>query len=149
ALEELAGLEFLDPLLVATPAGEQRRGSLNAATRLSRRVLDLDPTRHGAYQGLVIIYSLAAGQPPGAVAGYRRELPRPVRSSVRAWCSCDFELGPAGQPPGRGSDSTLALQFAGPDLMLVPLLRDSLELVPLGSLSAIPAAPVAASGAPA
>src|SRR5256885_5849569 len=52
ALEELAGLEFLDPLLVATPTGERRRGSLNAATRLSRRVLDLDPTRHGAYQGL-------------------------------------------------------------------------------------------------
>src|SRR6266550_2085418 len=51
ALEELAGLEFLVPLLLPTPAGEQRRGSLNAATRLSRRVLDLDPTRHGAYQG--------------------------------------------------------------------------------------------------
>src|SRR5207249_1487060 len=78
ALEELAGLEFLDPLLVATPTGERRRGSLNAATRLSRRVLDLDPTRHGAYQALVVIYSLAAGQPPGAVAGYRRVLPPPV-----------------------------------------------------------------------
>src|SRR6266550_845877 len=147
ALEELAGLEFLDPLLVATPTGERRRGSLNAATRLSRRVLDLDPTRHGAYQGLVVIYSLAAGQPPGAVAGYRRELPRPVRSSVRAWCSCDFELGLPGQPPGRGSDSALALQFAGPDLMLVPLLHDSLELVPFDSLSAIPAESLAASRA--
>jgi len=147
ALEELAGLEFLDPLLVATPTGERRRGSLNAATRLSRRVLDLDPTRHGAYQGLVVIYSLAAGQPPGAVAGYRRELPRPVRSSVRAWCSCDFELGLGGQPPGRGSDSALALQFAGPDLMLVPVLRDSLELVPFDSLSALPAESLAASRA--
>src|SRR2546425_342705 len=145
ALEELAGLEFLDPLLVATPTGERRRGSLNAATRLSRRVLDLDPTRHGAYQGLVVIYSLAAGQPPGAVAGYRRELPRPVRSSVRAWCSCDFELGLAGQPPGRGTDSALALQFAGPDLMLVPLLHDSLELVPFASLSTISAESLAAS----
>ena len=147
ALEELAGLEFLDPLLVATPTGERRRGSLNAATRLSRRVLDLDPTRHGAYQGLVVIYSLAAGQSPGAMAGYRRELPRPVRSSVRAWCSCDFELGVAGQPPGRGSDSALALQFAGPDLMLVPLLRDSLELVPVDSLAALPAESLAASRA--
>src|SRR5206468_89863 len=147
ALEDLAGLEFLDPLLVATPTGERRRGSLNAATRLSRRVLDLDPTRHGAYQGLVVIYSLAAGQSPGAMAGYRRELPRPVRSSVRAWCSCDFELGVAGQPPGRGSDSALALQFAGPDLMLVPLLRDSLELVPVDSLAALPAESLAASRA--
>src|SRR5204862_4859764 len=114
---------------------------------LSGGVLDLDPTRHGAYQGLVAIYSLAAGQPPGAVAGYRGGLPRPVRSSVRAWCSCDFELGLAGQPPGRGSDSALALQFAGPDLMLVPLLRDSLELVPVDSLSALPADSLAASRA--
>src|SRR5881398_1616108 len=141
---ELAGLVAL---LVATPTGERRRGSLNAATRLSRRVLDLDPTRHGAYQGLVVIYSLAAGQSPGAMAGYRRELPRPVRSSVRAWCSCDFELGVAGQPPGRGSDSALALQFAGPDLMLVPLLRDSLELVPVDFLAALPAESLAASRA--
>jgi tetratricopeptide (TPR) repeat protein len=147
ALEDLASLEFLDPLLVAAPPGERRRGSLNAATRLSRRVLDLDPTRHGAYQGLVVIYSLAAGQPPGAVAGYRHELPRPVRSSVRAWCSCDFELGSTGQPPDRGSDSALAPQFAGPDLMLVPLLHDSLELVPLDSLAAIPAESLAASRA--
>src|SRR5213594_2439107 len=147
ALEDLAGLEFLDPLLVATPTGERRRGSLNAATRLSRRVLDLDPTRHGAFQGLVVIYSLAAGQPPGAVAGYRHELPRPVRSSVRAWCSCDFELGLAGQPPGPGRDSALALQFAGPDRMLVPLLRDSLELVPPASLSALPAESLTASRA--
>src|SRR2546427_8512753 len=145
ALEELAGLEFLDPLLVATPTGERRRGSLNAATRLSRRVLDLDPTRHGAYQGLVVIYSLAAGQPPGAVAGYRRELPRPVRSSVRAWCSCDFEL--AGRAAGSDGDSTPALPLAGPDRILVPLLRDSLELVSLDSLAAIPAESLAASRA--
>ena len=147
ALEDLASLEFLDPLLVATPAGERRRGSLNAATQLSRRVLDLDPTRHGAYQGLVVIYSLAAGQPPGAVAGYRHELPRPVRSSVRAWCSCDFELGSPGQPPGSGNDSALAPQFAGPDLMLVPLLQDSLELVSVDSLASIPAESLAASRA--
>src|SRR2546430_747232 len=99
ALEELAGLEFLYPLLVATPTGERRRGPLNAATRLSRRVLDLDPTRHGAYQGLVVIYSLAGGQPPAAVAGHRRELPRPARSSARARGSCDSEL--AGGAAGR------------------------------------------------
>ncbi|PYP74540.1 MAG: hypothetical protein DMD41_01280 [Gemmatimonadetes bacterium] len=145
ALEPLASLEFLDPLLVATPTGERRRGSLNAATRLSRRVLDLDPTRHGAYQGLVVIYSLAGGQPPGAVAGYRRELPRPVRSSVRAWCSCDFEL--AGRAAGSDGDSTPALPLAGPDRILVPLLRDSLELVSLDSLAAIPAESLAASRA--
>src|SRR2546423_7977675 len=46
ALEELAGLEFLDPLLVASPTGERRRGSLNAATRLSRPVLDLRSEEH-------------------------------------------------------------------------------------------------------
>ena len=145
ALEALASLEFLDPLLVATPTGERRRGSLNAATRLSRHVLDLDPTRHGAYQGLVAIYSLAGGQPPGAVAGYRHELPRPVRSSVRAWCSCDFEL--AGLAPDSGRDAIPMLPVAGPDLILVPLLRESLELVPLDSLPAIAAESLAASRA--
>jgi tetratricopeptide (TPR) repeat protein len=145
ALEELASLEFLDPLLVEAPAGERRRGSLNAAARLSRRVLQLDPTRHGAYQGLVVIYSLAGGQLPGAVAGYRRELPRPVRSSVRAWCSCDFELG--GRKPDSGSDSVPLLLLAGPDVSLVPLLRDSLELVPLDSLPAIAAESLAAARA--
>ena len=106
-------------------------------------MLDIDPTRHGAYQGLVVIYSLAGGQPPGSVAGYRRELPRPVRSSVRAWCSCDFGL--AGRPPGSGGDSVSALQLAGPDRILVPLLRDSLELVPLDSLPMIAAESLAAA----
>src|SRR5256885_14347771 len=130
ALEELAGLEFLDPLLVATPTGERRRGSLNAATRLSRRVLDLDPTRHGAYQGLVVIYSLAAGQPPGAVAGYRHELPRPVRSSGRAWCSCDFEIGLGGQPPGPGRAWARAIQSAGPAPSSAPSLSTPLKLAP-------------------
>src|SRR5256712_11530754 len=88
-----------------------------------------------------------AGQPPGAVGGNRHELPRPVRSSVRSWCSCDFELGLAGQPPGRGSDSALAFQFAGPDLTLVPLLSDSLELVPFASLSTVSAESLTASRA--
>lgn len=135
ALEALASLEFLDPLLVATPLGEGRRGSLNAAVRLATRVLDLDPTRHGAYQGLVAIYSLAAGQAPGVVAGYRREFPRPVRSSVRAWCSCDLGL-PGGAPAG-DSASVPNPESADPDRLLVPLLRDSLELVPFDALAAI------------
>ena len=143
ALEALASLEFLDPLLVATPAGEERRGSLNAAVQLARRVLDLDPSRHGAYQGLVAIYSLAAGQLPGAVAGYRRELPRPVRSSVRAWCSCDLGLAAL---PG-GSDSVPEHAPADPDRMLVPLLQDSLVLIPLDSLGAIAPESVLASRA--
>lgn len=145
ALEALASLEFLDPLLVVTPAGERRRGSLNAAVRLATRVLDLDPTRHGAYQGLVAIYSLAAGQPPGAVAAYRHEFPRPVRSSVRAWCSCD--LGLPGQSPTGGRDSTPALQATDPDQMLAPLLRDSLELIPVDSVASVAPESVQASRA--
>ena len=133
ALESLASLEFLDPQLVMTPGGEVRRGSLNAAIRLAERVLDLDPPRHGAYQGLVAIYSLAAGQLPGAVAGYRRDLPRPVRSSVRAWCSCDFELS-----KGTAGDS-VPREALVPDQTLVPVLKDSLVLVPLEALTGIPA----------
>lgn len=137
ALETLASLEFLDPLLVASPQGERRRGSLNAAVHLARRVLELDPARHGAYQGLVAVYLLAGGQAPGVVAGYRRDVARPVRSSVRAWCSCDFEIRGETPPPGD----------AGPDRAFAPLLRDSLELVPQEALHAWPAESLAAARA--
>ncbi len=136
ALETLASLEFLDPLLVPTPrGGERRRGSLNAAVRLARRVLELDPSRHGAYLGLVTVYLLAGGQPPGAVAGYRNDVARPVRSSVQAWCSCDFEIGGEALPAGGEA----------PDVALVPVLRDSLELVPADEAHAWPAESVAAA----
>lgn len=138
ALETLASLEFLDPLLLASPQhGERRRGSLNAAVRLAKHVLELDPARHGVYQGLVAVYLLAGGQAPGAVAGYRRDVARPVRSSVRAWCSCDFEI--RGETPPTGE--------AGPDRAFAPLLRDSLELVPLEALHGWPAESLAAARA--
>ncbi|MDO8665041.1 MAG: hypothetical protein Q7J79_00390 [Gemmatimonadales bacterium] len=138
ALETLASLEFLDPLLLASPQhGERRRGSLNAAVRLAKRVLELDPARHGVYQGLVAVYLLAGGQAPGAVAGYRRDVARPVRSSVRAWCSCDFEI--RGETPPTGD--------AGPDRAFAPLLRDSLEMVPLEALHGWPAESLAAARA--
>ena len=130
ALEALASLEFLDPLLVRSPqGGERRRGSLNAAVRLAKRVLELDPSRHGAYQGLVTVYLLAAGQAPGVVAGYRRDVARPVRSSVQAWCSCDFEI--RGEAPPTGDP--------GPDVAYAPVLTDSIELVPANELHAWPA----------
>lgn len=138
AMEALASLEFLDPLLVSSRgSGERRRGSLNVAVRLSRHVLELDRSRHGAYQGLVAVYLLAGGQAPGVVAGYRRDVARPVRSSVRAWCSCDFEI--RGETPPTGD--------AGPDVAFAPLLGDSLELVPLEALRALPAESVAAARA--
>jgi tetratricopeptide (TPR) repeat protein len=138
ALETLASLEFLDPLLEATPQhGERRRGSLNAAVHLLRRVLELDPARHGAYQGLVAVYLLAGGQAPGAVAGYRRDVARPVRSSVQAWCSCDFEI--RGEKPPSGD--------AGPDVAYAPVVTDSLELVPLVAVREWPAESLAAARA--
>jgi hypothetical protein len=138
ALEALASLEFLDPLLVAAPGGgERRRGSLNAAVRLSKLVLELDRTRHGAYQGLVAVYLLAGGQAPGGIAGYRRDVARPVRSSVRAWCSCDFEI--RGETPPTGD--------AGPDVAFAPLLGDSLVLVPAEALRALSPDSVAAARA--
>src|SRR5881628_3375207 len=86
--------------------------------------------------------------------GSRRARWRATAASCRVRCgarsvpgAADFELGLGGQPPGRGSDSALALQFAGPDLMLVPLLHDSLELVPVDFLAALPAESLAASRA--
>src|SRR5207244_12135036 len=62
-----------------------------------------------------------------------------------AGCSCDFEL--AGLAPSNGGDSVPGPPLAGPDRILVPLLRDSLELISLDSLAAIPAESLAASRA--
>jgi tetratricopeptide (TPR) repeat protein len=140
ALEALASLEFLDPLLVRTPSGERRRGSLSASVLLAERVLGLDPARHGAYRGLVAVYSLAGGQAPAALAGFRDDTPRPVRSSIREWCSCDFDIEDVAPPP---ADTALArvpsLQMARPDRVFVPLLRRAVELMPLESLVLVPA----------
>jgi tetratricopeptide (TPR) repeat protein len=138
ALEALASLEFLDPLLVRSATGERRRGSLGATVQLAERVLGLDRARHGAYRGLVAVYSLAGGQAPAAVAGFRDDTPRPVRSSIREWCSCDFDVEDALAPADTALARAPSLQMARPDRVFVPLLRRVVELVPLESLALVP-----------
>jgi TolB-like protein len=73
ALEALADLEYLDMIMVGPPGHERLRGSLNASARLSKRVLDLDPTRRNRYLVLAQTYDLAGGDLPGIIPGFRHE----------------------------------------------------------------------------
>ena len=73
ALEALADLEYLDMIMVGPPGHERLRGSLNASARLSKRVLDLDPTRRNRYLVLAQTYDMAGGDLPGIIPGFRHE----------------------------------------------------------------------------
>ncbi len=99
----LSFLEFVDPILVRTPAGlRYRRGSLNRAVALARRLLELEPDGHGAYIPIVYAYLLAAGDIPTILVGFPGEL------------------------------TTLGQMFGtAPTAIYVPLLRDSIVPVPV------------------
>jgi hypothetical protein len=79
-------------------------------------VLELDPARHDVYQNLVQLYLIAGGGTPGFVPGYRAE-----------------------------AASYAELVRTAPARTFVPLLGDSLTLVPAESLSAYPPDSVAAA----
>ena len=104
ALESLADLEYLDMIMVGDPGHERLRGSLNAAARLSKRVLELDPTRRNRYLVLVQTYDLAGGDLPGILPGFRRE----------------------------GTSYADMIKNQTPRLF-VPVLRDTFEVVPVES----------------
>jgi TolB-like protein len=116
ALGLLSLVEYSDPLLVPSGNGERPRGSLNRNNRLARRILDLDPTGHGAFIPLIYSHLLAAGDLPGMVVGVRRE-----------------------------AGSFGAMFFQGSTRVFVPILRDSFELIPAESLATVPADEWAAS----
>ena len=118
ALERMSGLELFDPILVPRGNGMRPRGSVNRGQALAKRVLELDPSRHQLYGSLVQTYLLASGMPPGLVFAFRTEA------------------------------ASLPALFAGaPAMSFVPLLRDTMELVPIDSLSFVPADTLAASRA--
>jgi TolB-like protein len=114
ALEALADLEYLDMMLVGAPGHERPRGSLNAAARISKTVLDLDPTRRNRYLVLVQVYDMAGGDLPGIVLGFRRE-------------GTSLQDMMTGQVPR----------------VFVPALRDSFELAPAESTGIWPGDSVA------
>jgi TolB-like protein len=103
-LEALADLEYLDIMLVGEPGHERPRGSLNAAARHSKRVLELDPSRRNRYLVLAQVYALAGGELPGVIPGFRREA------------------------------TSFAEMMSGPmPRIFVPVLRDTFEVVPVES----------------
>jgi len=111
ALENLAEIEQMDPVLVETAAGEFPRGSLNEAARLAKRALALDPGRHQNYENLTGAYLTAAGEMEGRVVGIRGE-PSSLMGLFQEMA----------QRPAR---------------TYVAVLRDTIELVPVDSLDAL------------
>ena len=109
AMSQLSGVTAMDPILVPGPGGGRPRGSWNTALTLAKRVIELDPARHREYNTLVSLYLGAAGWPPGIVVGRAREL-----------------------------GSFAEMVRAQPDRLFIPLFRDSIVLVPLESLPAVP-----------
>jgi len=101
ALEALADLEYLDMILVTVGGRQRPRGSLNAAARLSKRVLDLDPARRNRYLVLAQVYDMAGGDLPGILPAFREE-----------------------------GASFLDMFKNQVPRVFVPVLRDSLEVVP-------------------
>jgi TolB-like protein len=110
AMSWLSFLEFVDGVLVSGASGDRRRGSVNENIRLARRILALDPGRHDAFLPIVAQYLLAAGAFPAIQVGWRSESGNLARMMTRA-----------------------------PARVFVPLLRDSIVLVPAESLAAVPA----------
>jgi TolB-like protein len=106
ALEWRMTVEAFHPILAPAGGAERPVSSLNRALALAKRILELDPARHHIYQNLVQIYLLAAGGPPGFLPAWREEAP-----------------------------SLPALVNSPPARTFVPLLFDSLVLVPSESLS--------------
>lgn len=106
ALEWLMSVEGADPILVSVPGGERPRGSWNTGLRLAKLVLELDPARHDVYQNLVQFYLIAGGGTPGFVPAYREEM-----------------------------GSLAALFSSPPERTFVPLLGDTVMLVPMESLA--------------
>ena len=112
ALQQMVGLEMFDPVLVTVPGGRRPRGSPNAAARLAERVIDLDPARHTTYALLASLFA-NAGIPGGTpVIGLDRE-PASIPDVMQAIQRRDFRV-------------------------YVPVLRDTLVLVPAESVAAIP-----------
>ncbi|MFQ5809895.1 MAG: hypothetical protein ACE5JM_09780, partial [Armatimonadota bacterium] len=108
----LAVLEMYDAIMVTENGVERRRGSLNAAARLAKRMIYVNPARHDALAFLVRIYREAAGYWVGWSGGFRRELASLV----------DYAMSPA-------------------DLLFVPVLRDTIEFIqvsPIDSLRLLP-----------
>ncbi len=107
-LEWLAHAEFSDPILVSVAGGERPRGSINTALRHAKRVLELDPARHHMFENLVSVYLIAGGGTPGFIPAWRQEA------------------------------ATLPALFnSAPARTFIPLLFDTLVLVPAESLSAV------------
>lgn len=109
ALEWMANLEAFDPILVPGRGGSRPRGSMNAAMRLAKRVLELDPSKHQMYQNLVIGHAVAGGYGVGLAMGYERE-----------------------------AASLAAMLNTQPSRVFFPLFRDSIELLPIDSASLPP-----------
>ncbi len=112
ALQQLADIEMIDPILVERNGALRPRGDRNRAARLAKRVLGLDPQQHSMYNNLAVLYGIAGGLNHGAVPGLKKDPPSLLALGV-----------------GLG---------AQPDTLFAALLRDSLEVLPVDEFERLP-----------
>lgn len=98
AIDLAITLEPYDLLLVPGARGFEPRFNPNRWVRLARRLLDLDPARHGAYEALVSAYLSAGGLADGLIWG------------IGAWS--DLALGVQAPSVSRRSTVVLGDSFA-------------------------------------
>lgn len=116
AREFLASMELMDLSLDTTAVPPRSAGSLNRALALARDVLERDPGRRNVYSVIALAYWGTTGMPVGRVRG-------------------EFGSWPA---------LLQHMQTQGPDAVYVPVLRDSIVLMPKDAFDRLPDADRAA-----
>ncbi len=112
ALGMLAGVELFDPVLVTVNGVERLRGSVNAALRLVKRVSVLDAARLDVYVMLAQSYREAGGY----------------------WTGWTWLMGMRNEPASL-IDWVTSLSRA--DRQFVPVLRDTMELIPVDPVDSL------------
>lgn len=112
-LNALVGLEMFDPILVNVGGGQRPRGSPQTAARLAKRTVELDPSRTTMFGLLSGLYASAAIPPA-----------RPTIAVDR--------------PPSSWQEFMQTAQQREHLRLYYPEYKDSLFLVPVESLTAIP-----------
>lgn len=111
ALEMVAAIELIDPVLLEGAHPPRLRGSFNTTVRHARRVIELDPGRRYAYSVIAYMYALAGGMWGGST------------------------------PALRGETGSLASMFMRrSDVAIVHVLRDSFEVVTDSVFGSLPQA---------
>jgi TolB-like protein len=113
ALQILSAVESFDPVLVPVPGGQRPRGTPAAAARAARRLSQFDPSRYSVFGQLAGLYAGAGVPGSNPVIGMTRE-------------------------PGSFAEMMQIAQQRESVRFFHTIMRDTLALIPLESLTVIP-----------